>query len=100
MAKGADNEKFERKLNNAVGRGVRNTNGVKTTVRVSSDFDKQGSPFVLRGRAIKAHDTQESTASMPTRKRDVGKAVNTLHKKVAKSDARPTRKSPPVKGKK
>jgi hypothetical protein len=101
MAKGADNEKFERKLTNAIGRGVRTTNGVKTTVRVGSDWDKQGSPSVLRGSAIKAHDTKESTAPVPTRKRDVGKAVNTLHKKVAKSSSS-TRKSPSVskKGKK
>ena len=82
MGRNNEDFRFERKLTNAIGRGVRITDGVKTTVRVAPDFDKQGSPFVLRGSAIKAHDTQESTAPMPTRKRDVSKAVNKLHKKV------------------
>ena len=43
--------KFENKLSNAIGRGVRTTNGVKTMVRVGSDWDKKGAPAILRGKA-------------------------------------------------
>ena len=45
MGRNNEDFKFERKLTNAIGRGVRDTDGVKTTVRVSSDWDKEGSPF-------------------------------------------------------
>jgi len=82
MGRNNEDFKFERKLSNAIGKGIRTTDGVKTTVRVGPDFDKQGSPFVLRGSEHKYFDTPESTAPMPTRKRDVNKAVNKLHKKV------------------
>jgi hypothetical protein len=84
MGRNNEDFRFERKLTNAIGRGVRTTNGVKTTVRVGPDFDKQGSPFVLRGRSIHGVvDATEQTAPLPTRKRDVNKAVNKLHKKVS-----------------
>ena len=77
--------KFENKLSNAIGRGVRTTNGVKTMVRVGSDWDKKGAPAILRGKASHGVvDSKTVTAPMPTRKRDINKAVNKLHKKVAK----------------
>ena len=77
--------KFDRKLENAIGQATRNTNGVRASVRVGSDWSKTGSPSVLRGRAERYHgNVVEKTAPMPTRKRDINKAVNKLHKKVAK----------------
>ena len=71
--------KFERKLDNAL--GTRTTESDSTSVRVApkeAGTTKKG--FVLRAYAGKSE--KRASAPLPTRKRDVNKAVNKLRKDV------------------